>query len=454
MRIFNQQFLYVAMLSVFALASQNAMAETINSDQTTDKQVVKATDKTLDGVIAVVNDTAILNSELDNAVAMVASQLKAENKAIPPANQMYSQVLNQMISRQIQLDLIKKQGFSVSENELNVALSHIAKQNGMSSLTAFQQKLDSEKAGSYKALRQQVSEDLAIQTLQQQQIARRVKISEQDVDAFLKSPESSALEQSQYRPLHIRVPFTSKAGETPTERQKQSAMTVAEKIAQALQAENANVEQIVANAQKGYTTQIQGGDVGYHTVKELPTDIAQHITSLNIGQVSKPLLTEQGVDVVKLLDKKDGGQHIIDQWQTRHILISPSTTVSAELAKQQIEAIYQQLLKGADFATLAATYSKDGSASNGGSLGWVSEGEMVPAFEAMMKKTEANDFSIPFQTQFGWHILKVDAKRKQDVTDTYRRNVAREVLYQRLAPQALEDWLQELRAQSYVKILQ
>ena len=72
----------------------------------------------------------------------------------------------------------------------------------------------------------------------------------------------------------------------------------------------------------------------------------------------------------------------------------------------------------------------------------------------MMKKTEANDFSIPFQTQFGWHILKVDAKRKQDVTDTYRRNVARELLYQRLAPQALEDWLQELRAQSYVKILQ
>ena len=103
---------------------------------------------------------------------------------------------------------------------------------------------------------------------------------------------------------------------------------------------------------------------------------------------------------------------------------------------------------------MASTYSKDpGSASQGGDLGWVNEGDMVPSFEAMMKKTSVNDFSAPFQSQFGWHILKVDEKRQKDVTDNYRRNMARELLYQRLAPQAMEDWLQELRAQSFIQIM-
>ena len=125
------------------------------------------------------------------------------------------------------------------------------------------------------------------------------------------------------------------------------------------------------------------------------------------------------------------------------------------MAKQQIDTIYEKLRQGEDFATLASTYSKDpGSASNGGDLGWVSEGDMVPSFEAMMKKTSVNDYSVPFQSQFGWHILKVDEKRQKDVSDVYRKNMAREILYQRMAPQALDDWMQDLRAQAYVKIMQ
>ena len=412
-------------------------------------------DQVIDGVIAIVNDTPILRSQLDRAVAQASAQLQAQNKPVPPAQQLYPQVLDQLITKQIQLDIIKRQGLQAEENAVNAALTNLAQQNGVASLAEFQQKLDAQRAGSYQALRQKVSEDLAIQTLQQQQLASRIKISDQDVDNFLKSPESNALEKSQYRTLHIRVPFEADAAGKTSDKQKKQALTVATQIAKNLQAENANIEQIMTDAQTNYNAQIQGGDMGYHVAAELPTELSKNITALEVGQVTNPIATAEGYNVIKLVDKRGGQQKIIDQWHTRHILISPSTALPADMAKQQIDTIYEKLRQGEDFATLASTYSKDpGSASNGGDLGWVSEGDMVPSFEAMMKKTSVNDYSVPFQSQFGWHILKVDEKRQKDVSDVYRKNMAREILYQRMAPQALDDWMQELRAQAYVKIMQ
>lgn len=412
-------------------------------------------DQLIDGVIAIVNDTPILRSQLDRAVTQASAQLQAQNKPVPPAQQLYPQVLDQLITKQIQLDLIKRQGLQAEENAVNAALTNLAQQNGVASLAEFQQKLDAQRAGGYQALRQKVSEDLAIQTLQQQQLASRIKISDQDVDNFLKSPESNALEKSQYRTLHIRVPFIADAAGKTSDKQKKQALTVATQIAKNLQAENANIEQIMTDAQTNYNAQIQGGDMGYHVAAELPTELSKNITALEVGQVTNPIATAEGYNVIKLVDKRGGQQKIIDQWHTRHILISPSTALPADMAKQQIDTIYEKLRQGEDFATLASTYSKDpGSASNGGDLGWVSEGDMVPSFESMMKQTSVNDYSVPFQTQFGWHILKVDEKRQKDVSDVYRKNMAREILYQRMAPQALDDWMQDLRAQAYVKIMQ
>lgn len=410
-----------------------------------------------DRIVAIVNDTPILQSQLDAAVTQATSQLRAQNTPVPPAQTFYPQVLDQLIMQQVQLDLIGRSGLKPDDNQVNAALMDIAQQNGFSSLSLFQQSIDAKQTGSYRALRQQIADSLSLKALQQQQIARRVKITDQDINLFLKSPESNALKQSSYHTLHIRVPFNA-AQTAPTEKQRQRALAVANRIAEALQAPNVDVNTLIITSQTWLTGQdigqIAGGDMGFHGAKELPTDIAKDIVALKVGEVSRPIPTPQGYNVIKLVGKQGDEKKIIDQWSVRHILVSPSASLSPEMAKQRINTLYEQLRQGADFATLAATYSEDmGSASKGGSLGWVSESEMVPEFEKVMKNTAVNDFSIPFQSQFGWHILKVEGKRQQDVTDLYQRNVAREVIYQRLAPQALEDWLQEIRAQAYVKVL-
>lgn len=208
------------------------------------------------------------------------------------------------------------------------------------------------------------------------------------------------------------------------------------------------------DSQGDYPIALQGGDMGFHRAAALPTELSTEITKLDIGAVSEPLITPEGIDVIKLADKKTSDTMVIPQWHTRHILVKVDELQTDALAEQKINDLYEQLRQGADFADLAATYSDDpGSAGRGGDLEWVSEDDMVAPFEAVMKNTSVGDYSAPFKTQFGWHILKVEGQRQHDVSDQYRRNMARQALYQRLAPQAQEDWLQELQASAYIQVL-
>lgn len=148
-----------------------------------------------------------------------------------------------------------------------------------------------------------------------------------------------------------------------------------------------------------------------------------------------------------------GDKVLIPEWQVSHILVKVDATQSPQIAEQKINALYQQIQQGADFHSLAATYSDDaGSAATYGRLGWVSQGQMVPEFETTMKQTEVGDYSTPFRSQFGWHILKVEATRQNDITEQRYRMLAREYLFNRQAPQAQEDWLQELRSSAYIEI--
>lgn len=439
---FSKSLLLSSLLTVLSLVTTHVHAESTNIQT-----------PVIDEIFVLVNDTPILFSQVQEAIDETVQQLQLNNQPVPPKSELIPQVLDQVIIKQIQLDFIKRIGLKVDENQVNNALLSLAKKNGFNTLTELQKNIDAEKAGNYRRLRQQVIDTLSIQLLQQQQLTRRVRISEQDIDLFLKSPESNVLKQNQYHTLHIRVPYKNMLQGVVNDKQKQQALEVAQRIIQELNVENSDIKQVMEIAQVGYEPQIQGGDMGFHATQNLPTDVAKHILALKVGEVSQPIITSDGIDIIKLVAKQDNEQHIIDQWSVRHILVSPSITRTPEMAKQHIDNLYEQLRQGADFATLAATYSDDtGSASKGGSLDWVNEGDMVPQFEAMMKSTNINDYSIPFQSQFGWHILKVEGKRKQDVTNIYHKNLAREILYQRLAPQALEDWLQELKAQSYIHI--
>lgn len=405
-------------------------------------------DTILDRVVVVVDNTAILQSDIDTAMEEARGQLQVREQAIPSEPVLRAEVTRQLILRNIQLGLIKRAGLSIDERSLNAALATLAEKQGAPSLSAFQQALDQRQAGSYARLRQQMSEDLSINRLRQQQIGSRVKISDRAIDNFLASPQSQLYLSDELRTAHFLVKLPAQ----PSADDLQKAGVIAESIRTALQTDQP-IQKILADQANETVYPVGGGDMGYRKPAELPSGFAEPIEQLEINQVTTPIVAAEGIHVIKLIDRRGAERTIVPQWQVRHILIAPNEVVSIADAKSRIDGLYQRLQQGEDFDTLAKTFSNDpGSARDGGSLGWVSTGEMVPVFDEMMQKTPVNDFSTPFQSQFGWHILQVNGERQQDVTEQYRRNVARQTLYQREFEQELDNWLREIRATAYVEI--
>ena len=401
----------------------------------------------LDGVAVVVDDKVILNSDIEMAMADARRQINARQQPMPSDDVLKAEVTRQLIMRKVQLDLAERSSMTVDDQTLNAALSEMAQQRGAPSLVAFQQGLDSRQAGAYARLRQQVRDDLTINRLRQQRVSARVRVSERDIDNFLASPQSQVALETEYRLVH----FLIKLPENPTEALLQQAMQQAASIAKDLDA-NVAFEGVV---QKHHSDSLPvgGGDMGWRKPAEVPADFAATVEQLSAGQTAQPIRNAEGIHIIKMLDRRGADNVKVQQWQVRHILISPNDVVSLADAQARAEDLYQKLQQGGDFDTLAKTYSNDpGSARSGGSLGWVSPGEMVPEFESMMRKTSVGDFSTPFQTQFGWHILQVQGERNQDISEQYRRGIARQTLFQRKFDQELDNWLREIRANAYVDI--
>ncbi|WP_104473653.1 peptidylprolyl isomerase [Acinetobacter indicus] len=395
--------------------------------------------QTVDQVVAVVDNSVILQSDLAQTAAEMQQQLQAQNKTVPPAQYLQQQALEQLIVRQAQLEQVKRYNIKPDEKALNEAVMRVAQQNGSKSLEDFQQKVDRIAPGTYASLRNRIAEDLAINRLRQQVVMSRIKISDQDVDNFLKTPQGQAALGSQAHVLHVRV-----SGE--------NAQATAEQVKTALN--NSNDLNAINKQFSTASTKVESADMGFRSLSEIPAELAARVSALDVGQTTELIAVNDGIHVLKLVDRKAGEQRaLVPQYQTRHILIQPTEVVSPENAKHMIDSLYNRLKADEDFAVLAGTFSTDtGSARDGGSLGWVSPGVMVPEFEQQMKSTPVGEISQPFQTQFGWHILQVTDTRQQDMTREYQERMARQILGERQFDTELDSWLREIRSNAFVDI--
>ena len=392
-----------------------------------------------DEVVAVVDNSVILRSDLAQSVAEVTHQLKKQNKQVPPQPYLEQQALEQLILRQAQLEQVKRYNIRPDEKALNEAVLKVAHDSGSSSLEAFQQKLDAMAPNTYASLRNRIAEDLALNRLRQQIVTSRIQISDQDVKNFLNTPQGQALLGSQVHVLHLRI-----TGE--------HAAQVVNQVKNELS--KTNDIQAISKKYTSADVQVEAADMGMRNLAEVPAELAARITTLQPGQTSEPITAADGVHILKLLERKGGEKKaLVPQYLTRHILIQPSEVVSPENAKQMIDSLYNRLKQGEDFTVLASTFSSDpGSARDGGSLGWVSPGVMVPEFEERMKNTPVGQFSTPFQSQFGWHILQVTDTRQQDMTQEYQERMARQILGERQFDAELDSWLREIRNNAYVEV--
>jgi peptidyl-prolyl cis-trans isomerase SurA len=174
---------------------------------------------------------------------------------------------------------------------------------------------------------------------------------------------------------------------------------------------------------------------------------------MQVGEVSELLRSANGFHVVKLLEKRGkDSPTFVDQTRARHILIRVNEIVSEAEAKAKIERLRGRIAQGEAFAEVAKLNSEDASSGRGGELGWVSPGDTVPEFERAMNALKIDEVSEPVRTAFGWHLIQVNERRRQDVTTTKSRDLARQAIRARKAEEAYQDWVRQIRDRAYVEL--
>lgn len=400
----------------------------------------------MDRIIAIVDKNAITEQELENKVQTVSNQLKKQGKQLPSEKILRKQILERLIVDNLQLQLAEQNGIKVTDTQLDQTISRIAEQNKLG-LDEFKAALANDGID-FNQFREDMRDEITIARLKDIEVNKRVNVSDGEVDNYLTTQENSKDgQQEEYELSHILI-------RTPEESSPEDievARTKVEKVMSMLNS-GENFEQVSANLSDAPNA-LEGGSMGWRNSSQIPPAFLELLQNLAVGEVSKPIRSPNGIHIVKVTNKRSADSTlIVDQTNVRHILIKLNEVVSEQEAKQKMDSLKERLDNGDKFEELARQYSEDGSANSGGSLGWVNPGDTVPQFEQAMNDLALNEISEPIRSPFGWHIIQVLERRKQDMTKQAARIKAQKEIHQRKAEEAYQDWLHELRDRAFVEL--
>ncbi|MDR5780272.1 peptidylprolyl isomerase [Caballeronia sp. LZ065] len=403
-----------------------------------------------DSVVAVVNDGVITQRELEERTALIAKRLQQQNAPVPPADQMQRQVLDQMVLERIQLQKAKDDGINVDDATVNRTLARLAQQNQMT-LDVYRSRIEAQGVPWATFVRDARTE-LTLSKLREKEVDGKITVSDGEVANYIASQRGpGARNTSDLRLQHIMLKVAQDAPESDVAAAQGKADAV---LKQALNGDDFTK---LAKTNSQDTDASKGGDLGFRAPASLPAGIVTAVATLRPGQVAPTLLrTSGGFEVIKLVDRRASQGTAADapkltQTHVRHILLRVTDGMSEQAARQRLLDIKQQVLAGGDFANFARTYSQDGSASQGGDLGWISPGETVPEFERAMNNLQDGAVSDPVRSEYGYHLIQVLGRREAEGSATQQLDIARQAIGQRKAEQAYSDWLRELRDTAYVQ---
>lgn len=400
----------------------------------------------LDRIVAIVDNDVIMQSQLEQRLREVrVTMAKRGSGDLPPESAVRQQVLERLISENIQLQLASRSGIRIGDEELNQAMATIAQRNNMS-MAQFQAKLAKDGLDPQEA-REQIRRELMINRVRQRRVAERIQVSEQEIRNFLASEYGRMEVSEEYHLANILIPIPEAADSSTIQNAERLAADTYRQLRQGADfAELALTRSASENA-------LDGGDMGWRKAAQLPPPFDDMIRELPIGGVTQPVRTPPGFILVKVLAKRGGGHQIRDEVHVRHILVKPSEIRSMEESRRLIERIHDRIKNGEDFGELAKNFSEDpGSALNGGDLDWIDPESLVPEFQQVMAKIPSGELSKPFRTTYGWHILEVLGRRATDSSDAYRHQQALNVLRNRRFDEELQAWLRQIRDEAYVEI--
>ena len=429
--------------------------------------------RNIDGVVAVVNTGVVTRKEIDDRVASLQKQGSTGGKKLPEGEELRKQVLENLILEKIQIQEAEQTGLAVSNKDLSKIIEDIAVRNKLS-LADFRQAII--KTGiSFERYSELLREDVLKSRLREREVDSQIKISDAEIDNFIveqmqrRGTDTGAARASgpeEIAVAQIFIPVEEGAGP--------SAQADARKKAESILKEargDADFMQLGAQANKE-NSKIKFQDLGYRTQDRLPQIFTETVRNLGPGQVASSVVrSPAGFHVLKVMDRRSSGSGaraasnanpldvtpqnmMVTQTLARHILIRQRQGLQDADVERRLLGYRDQIrAKTADFDSLAKKFSEDGSAQNGGVLGWMSPGDLVPPFEIAMNRLQIGEVSDPVKTEFGWHLIQVMERRDAQLTVEKQREFARAAIRERKFEQAYQDWLRQLRDTATVKIL-
>jgi len=399
----------------------------------------------LDRIVAIVDNDVIMQSQLEQRLREVEQTIKKRGAEMPPREVMQQQVLERLITENLQLQIGERSGIRISDEELNQAMGTIAQRNNMN-LDQFRNALEADGL-SLETAREQIRREMVISRVRQRRIADRIQVSNQEVANFLASDLGKLQLSEEYHLANILIPVPESADSAAIQAAEKAAADTYQQLQQ-----GADFARL-AVSRSASENALEGGDMGWRKAAQLPPPFDSQVGELAVGEVTQPVRTPPGFIILKLLDKRGGDTQVRDEVHVRHILIKPSQIRSEAESRRLIERLRDRIQAGEDFAELARNFSEDpGSALNGGDLNWIDPNSLVPEFREVMLNSANGQLSEPFKTQFGWHILEVLGRRATDASEDFRQQQALNLLRNRKYDEELQAWLRQIRDEAYVEI--
>ena len=399
--------------------------------------------KLIDKIAIVVDDAVISEQDIDLALTRINDNLRQQNQPIPDADTLRQLALDNLITQTIQLQIAKRGGVYITEEQLTQAVNTLAQRKGQN-LDDFINSLASDGIN-YRDFRNQIKNELMMQQVQQSYLRNRINISDQAIAEYLNSHEGQNRIQSKYSISHLFIRLEETATTNDVNKAKKVLTQTAESIRNKTQ-QFSDFDQ--AKTVQGFS--ISNGDLGTRSKAELPSLFAEIVPTMQPGELSEPIRSGAGWHVVKLEDLA-GAAKIVFQVKARHILIKTSAVRDEVQAKTLINELYARIQKGEDFSLLAKEYSEDpGSALQGGELGFAEPTKYVGTFQKNLTQLKKNQISKPFKSEFGWHIVQKQDERMYNLTEEVQKNQALQALYQKKAGEEIDSWILQIKDEAFI----
>ena len=399
----------------------------------------------LDRVVAIVEKEVITEVELQNSIKQVIKHSKEEGAKGEYKDLVRANVLNQLIQKSLIEQYAVQYGMTIEQKKIDAFIENIAKKNKM---TIEELKNNIENDGlKFGRFIDNIRYQLLLKKIKKKEISSKINISGFEIDSQLR--KNAVLNPDVYNISHILIQNPSDATPTQTEANYAKSMEVYKILLSKKSFEE------VAKQYSNDSTAESGGNIGWKKEADLPQLFNDQIATINVGEITKPFKSPNGFHILKINEKKGVVKKkvLIKQTKLRHIIIKQNAITPEEEILKRLNRFKNLIIDGSKtFEDLAKEYSEDGSAANGGDLGWVSPGTTLPIFENTYELLDINEISEPINTTLGWHIIQVTDRRENDLTDESIKYSARVQLVNQKTELIFKDWIKQLRDQSFVDI--